>query len=858
MESTTSSTSLWQKDFVMKSNLDFACVEGEIEVLFQETFLKDDGIPELPVIEDGPFVYQIVRRDGVAIFHSIIDFFSVPRSDLSASAASTIEDTVADHETDQTIVELVSEEDADDEEDEDEEGSESQHSTISDGHHDQETIIRCSELIEVDQVIKQGDNVILRLADQSGWVAAHFGGGVAARRVGVERGLWSWCVDNYPDGITVRSHPMDSPDLLPSERHQIRKGLNRTILPLQRIYCDMRVKHPTTGVVFYRLQSCSVDYGGECIVKHDNAPIQQVMSGKSIETEEEVESTVDDEYTIVSSMRDKAKMTFHAAATFSSQGWVFERARAHMRMSESCISIRRWLIDDNLVKLNLYAIYQALTDDLFIQAHTDVTYNSQRVDALRIKKGDMVVVKAIRHSPEFKKDGNGPFLYLADGSGWLYENRNHHQVMKAVPLAKGCWECIVQNNNLGCVCTSRHPMVAQEGFFTDKVAFSGDSVIQCDRKVTNVDNGISFYRVVGSDGWIPDKIGARITLDVLSYSPSVVTEDFQNKATSANGWTADFVRGILATEPSYREENYEENSCVMTFVHIGEKTVRLNIFLKTQTVGYVPCPSTSDSMKASKIQKCKRNCSAKDLLEIIQKHGIEDDYLGNEEINHGEEKKEIDDIDLVATNLYDDKNFREDRCKREKEEELRQQLLVCDNEINIMTTYRRHLLRQVTFHDELRAVELRKIFQFDTAETSDSENNGDSQVELFQAYRKSKNNTLNDGALSFAGISTASDILSFLKKTSSTIQQLDSLESENIVDVRNVRANRSGISDSASAMLSVGSSRKQFLCGECHRTFNGKYSRDIHCREIHGLVCTVCEKIFESRKQLDAHLLNGH
>ena len=499
----------------------------------------------------------------------------------------------------------------------------------------------------------------------------------------MEKGLWSWCVDNFPDGIAVRSHPMDSPELLPSERNRHQKKLNRTILPLQRIYCDARVKHPITGVTFYRLQSCSTGNSEECFYKQGFAPFQQLMSRSSTETEDTSESVLEDEYTVISSMKDIAKMTFQAAATLASQGWVFDRVRAPVGTMDNGIGERKCLIDDRHVELNQYAIYQALTDDLFIQAHPDTTYNSQRADELRIKKGDMVVVTVIQHSPEFEQHGNGPFLYLADGSGWLYGNRNHHQVMKAVPLVSGHWECVVQNNAT-CVGMLRHPMDVPEGFFAEKVLFPSGSMIQCDRKVKNVETGITFYRVVGREGWLPDSISGKTMLDVLSCSDT--EESFESNPTIANnGWSADFVRGILATEPSYQETNFESKGCVMTFLRTGEKSARLNIFLKTQTVGFISIPSTSDHTGTIKMQICKRNCSAKDLLDIIQRYWIEVDYLGTGEKDHGEEKKEIDSIDLLSKEFRENTTIHDNNHDREKEEELRQQLLVCDAEIVSMT-----------------------------------------------------------------------------------------------------------------------------------------------------------------------------
>ncbi|GAX25338.1 hypothetical protein FisN_5Lh431 [Fistulifera solaris] len=249
------------------------------------------------------------------------------------------DDSVVDSEIDENIFELLSDEDDDDleAEDDSEEQTESERSSnSSESDHLQEIIIRCSEMIEVDHVIKVGENVFLRLADLSGWVAARFSDEVAAKKLAMEKGLWSWCVDNFPEGITVHSHPTDSPEILPS------KTLNRTILPLQRIYCDTRVKHPSTGVTFYRLQSCSAGDSEKRLFNNGGEPFQHLMSSSaSAETEGSSELAQQDDYTILPSMRDITKITYQAASTVASPGWVFDRVRVPMDTFENNNNERR-------------------------------------------------------------------------------------------------------------------------------------------------------------------------------------------------------------------------------------------------------------------------------------------------------------------------------------------------------------------------------------------------------------------------------------------------------------------------------------------------------------------------------------
>jgi hypothetical protein len=49
-------------------------------------------------------------------------------------------------------------------------------------------------------------------------------------------------------------------------------------------------------------------------------------------------------------------------------------------------------------------------------------------------------------------------------------------------------------------------------------------------------------------------------------------------------------------------------------------------------------------------------------------------------------------------------------------------------------------------------------------------------------------------------------------------------------------------------------SRNLVSCRECNKEFSGKYSRDLHCRNVHKLFCEQCDRIFYSFKDLDLHI----
>jgi hypothetical protein len=61
-----------------------------------------------------------------------------------------------------------------------------------------------------------------------------------------------------------------------------------------------------------------------------------------------------------------------------------------------------------------------------------------------VYENDLIVCDIIRESPQ--KYGNGPFLRLADGTGWLFEYKEGERMMVEVPIVEGIWRLRVANS----------------------------------------------------------------------------------------------------------------------------------------------------------------------------------------------------------------------------------------------------------------------------------------------------------------------------------------------------------------------------------------------------------------------------
>jgi len=351
-------------------------------------------------------------------------------------------------------------------------------------------------------------------------------------------------------------------------------------------------------------------------------------------------------------------------------GWVFDR-RAHLPM----------LIDVSRVKRGIFC-FQALTD-VVVQRNC-----STRIEAstpVLVKKGRCVAVDVVRTSDT---DGEGPFLRLTDGSGWLCARVEGVDMMKEVPVERGVWELKVLNLPVG-VSLRRHPMDSRTKIY-NKVYPSG-SLIQADCHVKTNDfsrtgegNEISFFRVRGTNGWVFERRGEVPVLEVLTDqddSCSVVS----TTSTEA-GWTPEFVRGVAATIEHIYETDCSPSGEVVTFETSDD--IRILVYCSTHTVGVQP--------NSGGPFVWYRNCSTKQLWDHLRKDLVELMVSGN--AANGQEG-DSDGDECAPENV-------------QKEEELRKDLLKLEKEIEDAMRKRSALLEKIAPFDRERteaAQEMREL-----------------------------------------------------------------------------------------------------------------------------------------------------
>jgi hypothetical protein len=484
-----------------------------------------------------------------------------------------------------------------------------------------------------------------------------------------------------------------------------------------------------------------------------------------------------------------------------------------------------YLLEASKVQTGLFA-YKAICG-AFIR-HRPICSDSSKTSSA-VLPNDIVVVDVIRESPY--ENGNGPFLRLADGSGWLFEKKLGEVAMHSIPIQRGYWVFAVLNDPVGMV-LRKQPMDCQDKVFVDAVYKTGEFV-ECDRKITN-SAGVNFYRVQGTAGWLFDKRNGVAMLNLLSEDTDC--DDIDDDIVRFTMWTPDFVRGIAATVDGAIELYYQKSGQILTYENTDGIVVK--IFCTTRTM----CSIFQHSSKGT-IKFFKRDCTPQDIIATLQMDLIETiisyDKFNNERISvtgNGDTEEKKDDDKVVS------------RSALVKEEEtLRLRLLVCESEINAAHARRRELISLIKPFDNRRA----KV----AAWMKESTERHRKANELSAVVPESKGHSgrNNDRHQPRAVDSHVSS------QFSSTMGSDDTEESTDDDDTRITK----GLAKLASMSSAEGcdpkdtksgnNTSKTFACGECYRSFTGKYSRDIHCREVHKIYCEKCEKIYPSFRDLEMH-----
>lgn len=510
----------------------------------------------------------------------------------------------------------------------------------------------------------------------------------------VQTGLWAFYVDNYPNGLIPLPHPNhtnilhddntieeddDDDDDINVVKQEQSSHAAVALKPLQKIYCDRRVVHPDTGVCWYRLQQ------------------QEGMTNST-----------------------------------SAACWVYDKKIAVVNHVKD---MDYMLLQEEQVRTGIFAFIAMCP--IAIRTCPSVGEDCRVSKNRYIRVGDIVIVSAVRQSPF--PHGNGPFLYLQDGSGWLFVYKHYQQMMKEIRIETGGrWSFRVLNAPAG-IAARRHPIDDvripepensyklllrnnrnSQGSHQRQVSYPPDSIVTCDRRIVSpVSSGVCFYRVLDENEqeggrhdrtqqqqqqykWIFDRRGETMLLEPLSRldpptntGASLHYDASNSMADDATpGWSIDFVRGIAATVPGIKEIGTNETKQSISFqtaINDNLSSIRINVYMMTRTVG-----TAVERPRKSKAQLFRRDCSVNDLIDVFHNPRV---HTGR---GYQQKKKSrgVDGVNVPPPPIV--RTAEGTGIVVDVEEELRNDLLENDNEIQLLQQKRMQLLKAIKPYDDAR------------------------------------------------------------------------------------------------------------------------------------------------------------
>ena len=463
---------------------------------------------------------------------------------------------------------------------------------------------------------KQQDNVDDSDNDEKENMTAPVGVVQRLRQVAVERGMWTLYVDNVPHGQYLRRHPMmmmmmptcddgwnvvwERPydSLLSSSSSSssstawqaVDDGGDKVMLsssmlsssalpvlyePMQKVFCDARVTHPISRIQFYHVQGSLSGW----LLDHQPPTLHDPIPRSLLLTPDCIQLGV---------------FCFRALCDLTIQ---------------------------STPNTTNYAVLEH-SDSFSHGSRTSSRRSSNRLQSSSkrrmIAQGQVVSVDVIRSSPEYDAVGDGPFLRLSDGSGWLFVHKNKRRVMTELDtVQQGWWQVKVlgrsrHDDDESRIVLQRHPCRRQlesssssqrngsttklpEQNCSTQISFVPNTILQCDYKLVDYGDGrrtqsstqmsgdrdnegaksfpITYYHVYNTHGWIMDRKppsqntrqgkqeeeggGGERVLQVVSESPSMTDRLDGPSVGTTLPWTLDFLRGIAACH-ELREMSFQE------------------------------------------------------------------------------------------------------------------------------------------------------------------------------------------------------------------------------------------------------------------------------------------------------------
>ncbi len=293
-------------------------------------------------------------------------------------------------------------------------------------------------------------------------------------------------------------------------------------------------------------------------------------------------------------------------------GWVMDRYSNKSRCRKS-------LIDGDLVEMGLFAFRVTATKGVSIRKSCHVGAGSN-CSNVTIRCEEIVVVDTVRYSP--LDHGNGPFLRLSDGSGWLFQHQHGSSpLLEEIPIKAGTFRLKI----LACNGIRPQGQPIRSYYYRDRIrapVLKQNEIVVCDRKISNP-SGSTFYRKQGTNLWISERdegVFSEIVAEVLS-DPDSPNDTLLGKTprnsdgvnTLSSPWNPHFIRGNANGIYGLEEIGFDPNRNVISYKTADDVTI--HVYFETRMIGIVMNKCSANNQKS---QRFHRNCNDAELHAIFR------------------------------------------------------------------------------------------------------------------------------------------------------------------------------------------------------------------------------------------------
>ena len=365
----------------------------------------------------------------------------------------------------------------------------------------------------------------------------------------------------------------------------------------------------------------------------------------------------------------------------TNNGWLFDM-RLNQKVSPTI------LLTDSSVQTGLFA-YELL-ENIAVRLKPTVSRSDSVNSQIIIRKTEIVCCDAIIRGtyPKFDDYGNGPYLRLTDGTGWIFKKRADYdpKITKSLTIDNGNWSFQVVNG--GGIELHKQPIDRKD--MTTNILYSPGNRVDCDKKITSSISGVSFYRVVGTEGWVFDRRRNGEPMMKMLKSNGLTNPEPFVLGDDQSPWDVAFLRG-MAEAYDLNEISHNITSRCISFRNNND---RINIYYSTRTIG-----TALDHPSQGKTQLFRRKCTVEDLKKIFQyPRSHSGKGYKRRPSDNGIAKKEVAYSTPHGRGVYLD-----------EEEYVRNSLIECDTNISTLYKERDSILKSIKRHDDRHALVATKM-----------------------------------------------------------------------------------------------------------------------------------------------------